>query len=207
MADPRVPGADQESKNRLGPLIVLSGPSGSGKTTLLERLLAESGLPLHLSVSATTRPPRRGERDGKDYNFWTRERFEKEKAAGAFLEWAEVHGKYYGTLWREVNPFRERGIGVILDIDVQGAAQVRRLCPDRVSIFLQTSTLATYEERLRKRGTENEEAIRRRLAAAQRELACAGEYDYQVINDDLNTAVADLRAIVQGLFTRGNHAG
>src|ERR1700730_11349538 len=83
MADPRVPSADQESQNRLGPLIVLSGPSGSGKTTVLERLLAESGLPLHLSVSATTRSPRRGERDGKDYCFWTRERFEKEKDAGA----------------------------------------------------------------------------------------------------------------------------
>ena len=197
----------RESKIPRGPLIILSGPSGSGKSTLLERLLAKADLPLHVSVSATTRLPRRGEIDGKHYYFWTRERFEQAKRAGEFLECAEVHGRQYGTLRSEVDPYRVQGIGVILDIDVQGASQIRRLYPDHVSIFLRTGSLATYEARLRQRGTENEEAIRRRLAAAARELDHAGEYDYQVVNDDLSTAVAEVESIVRRQSERGNHAG
>jgi guanylate kinase len=197
----------KESAIRLGPLIILSGPSGSGKSTLLGRLLAKTDLPLHVSVSATTRLPRSGEVDGKHYYFWTRQRFEEAQRAGAFLEWAEVHGCLYGTLRSEVDAYRAQGSGVILDIDVQGAAQVRRLYPDSVSIFLRTSSLQTYEARLRHRGTENEEAIGRRLVAAARELAQAGEYDYQVINDDLSTAVAEVECIVRRQFERGNHAG
>src|SRR5262249_22092272 len=140
------------------------------------------------------------EKDGIHYWFWTREQFEKELAAGAFLEYAEVHGCYYGTLRREVDPYREQGRGVLLDIDVQGAEQVRRRYPEAVSIFLRTSTLAVLEERLRNRGTESEEAIQRRLANAERELARSGEYEYQVVNDDLTKAVADLAAIVQRLY-------
>jgi guanylate kinase len=190
-----------------GPLIILSGPSGSGKSTLLGRLLAETDLRLHVAVSATTRLPRRGEVDGKDYFFWTRERFEEAKRAGAFLEWAEVHGCLYGTLRTEVDPYRAQAIGVVLDIDVQGAAQVRRLYPDSVAIFLRTGSLQTYEARLRQRGTENEETIRRRLAVGARELEHAGEYDYQVVNDDLCTAVAEVESIVRRQFERGNHAG
>lgn len=190
-----------------GPLIILSGPSGSGKSTLLERLLATTDLRLHVSVSATTRRPRGGEVDGKHYFFWTRERFEEARRAGAFVEWAEVHGCLYGTLRSEVDPYRARGVGVILDIDVQGARQVRRLYRDSVSIFLRTRSLETYESRLRQRGTENEEAIRRRLAAAARELGHAVEYDYQVVNDDLCTAVAEVESIVRHQFERGNHAG
>jgi guanylate kinase len=157
-------------------------------------------LHLHLSVSATTRAPRAKERDGVDYHFWTREHFDAEVRAGAFLEWAEVWGKCYGTLRSEVEPYRERGEGVVLDIDVQGAAQVRRRCPDAVTVFLRTSSLDEYERRLRKRHTEDEPSIQRRLAGARAELAHAGEYDHQVINDDLEAAVADLRAIVAGLF-------
>lgn len=190
-----------------GPLIILSGPSGSGKSTLLERLFATTDLPLHLSVSATTRLPRAGEIDGKHYYFWAPERFEQAKRAGEFLEWAEVHGCQYGTLKSEVDPYRAQGVGVILDIDVQGACQVRRLYPDSVSIFLRTSSMATYEVRLRRRGTEKEEAIRRRLAAAARELEHAGEYDYQVVNDDLSKAVAEVESIVRRQAERGDHAG
>jgi len=189
-----------------GPLIILSGPSGSGKSTALARLLAQADLPLHLSVSATTRKPRPGEMEGFHYYFWSRERFLRERDAGAFLEWAEVHEQYYGTLKSEVEPNRSQGKGVILDIDVQGAAQVRQLYPDSVSIFLRTSSLGAYEERLRRRATEDEAAIQRRLAAARRELEHAAGYDYQVINDDLDAAVAQLRAIVQGLMQRENHA-
>jgi guanylate kinase len=183
-----------------GPLIILSGPSGSGKSTVIARLLAEGGLPLRLSVSATTRPPRPGERDGEHYHFWTRERFEREIAAGAFLEWAEVHGQLYGTLVREVEPYRRQGLGVILVIDVEGAAQVRRRCPNPVSVFLRTSTPEALEQRLRQRHTDSPEAIRGRLETARRELARADEYDYQVINDDLETAVAELRGIIARQF-------
>jgi len=186
-----------------GPLIILSGPSGSGKSTIIRRLLAGGGLPLRLSVSATTRPPRPGEKDGVDYYFWDRARFDRELRAGAFLEQATVHGACYGTLRREVDSYRERGIGVILDIDVQGAAQVRQQCPDSISVFLRASSLAVYEKRLRDRGTEDDTAIRRRLAAVEGELRRAGEYQYQVVNDDLDTAVAEIRAILQRHFTRG----
>src|SRR5262245_65284168 len=136
-----------------GPLIILSGPSGSGKSTIVRRLLA-SGLPLRLAVSATTRREREGEQDGVHYHFWTRERFEQEAAAGAFLEWAEVFGNRYGTLRSEVEPYRLRGLGVLLEIDVQGAAAVREKCPDAVSVFLRASSLATYEQRLRDRRSE-----------------------------------------------------
>jgi guanylate kinase len=193
----------------LAPLFILSGPSGSGKSTVLGRLLAEPYPPLHLSVSVTTRAPRPGEEDGKHYHFWTaeRERFETAVAGGAFLEWAEVWGNLYGTLRQEVEPFRAKGTGVVLDIDVQGAEQVLRACPDAVTIELRTSSLAAYEERLRKRGTETEEAIQRRLRGAQRELERSQHYQYHVINDDLQAAVDHLRAIVRDHSTRSSHAG
>jgi guanylate kinase len=191
---------------RRGPLIIISGPSGTGKSTLIGRLLRETDLPLHLSVSATTRAPRPNEVDGQHYYFGTREKFEQEMRAGAFLEWAEVHGQYYGTLRREVEPYRARGVGVLLDIDVQGAAQVRRQCPDNVSIFLRASSWQTYEERLRKRGTESEEAIRRRLETARRELACEDAYDCRIVNDDLDVAVVEVSAVIRRQFEGGNDA-
>ncbi len=194
-------------KSTAAPLIILSGPSGTGKSTLLELLLTKTDLRLHVSVSATTRLPRSGEVDGKHYYFWTPERFEQAKRAGEFLESAQVHGCQYGTLRSEVDPYRKQGIGVILDIDVQGAAQIRRLYPDSVSIFLRAGSLETYANRLRQRGTEKEEAIRRRLAAAAQELEHAGEYDYQVINEDLSHAVAEVEAIMRRQSERGNHAG
>jgi guanylate kinase len=190
-----------------GPLIIVSGPSGSGKTTLIDDLLAEKNWPLRLSVSATTRERRPNEIDGVHYHFWTREQFLQERQRGGFLEWAEVHGKLYGTLEREVRPFRAQGCGVILDIDTKGREQVKRSCPDAVSIFIHASSLAEYERRLRQRGTETEDQIQRRLRAAQSELARAPEYDHQVINDDLQAALGDLRAIVRPLFERNADAG
>lgn len=185
-----------------GPLLIISGPSGTGKSTVIRRLLEASPYPLRLSVSATTRAPRPGERDGVDYHFWDRGRFDTEVAAGGFLEWADVFGRRYGTLRSEVEPYRARGTGVVLDIDVQGAEQVRRHCPDHVSVFLQAPSLHTYEQRLRGRHTEDEDAIRRRLAAVERELAVANRYSYQVINDTVENAVAQLDAIVRRQFER-----
>src|SRR5262245_57171245 len=141
-----------------GPLIVVSGPSGSGKSTVLGRALAPGDLPVRLAVSATTRQPRPGERDGVNYHYWDRARFEKEIAADGFLEWAQVFGgNYYGTLRSEVEPFRDKGTGVILEIDVQGWDQVRRRCPELVSIFVVPPSLEVLEQRLRSRGTETEE--------------------------------------------------
>jgi guanylate kinase len=205
MAEPTIPGGRQ-GETAPGPLVILSGPSGSGKSTVLIKLLEPADLPIHLSISATTRPPRPGEQDGREYCFWTAERFEQERAAGAFLEWAQVHDHCYGTLRREVEPYRKNGLAVILDIDVQGAANVRRQVPDAVSIFLRASAGTSYEERLRRRGTESEEGIQRRLARAKSELGQAASYDRQVINDDLETAVAEVRAIVIELLSRGKHA-
>jgi guanylate kinase len=184
-------------------LFIVSGPSGSGKSTVIARLLGAKQWPLRLSVSATTRAPRLGEIDGVHYHFWTPEHFEAEVQAGAFLEWARVHGKCYGTLRCEVERPREQGQGVILDIDVQGAEQVRKQYPEAVSVFLRAPDLETAEQRLRLRHTENEEAVQRRLAAARGELDHASEYDYQVINDELDAAVAKLREIVRRQFEKG----
>jgi guanylate kinase len=187
----------------LGPLIILSGPSGSGKSTVRQRLLAEGGLPLRRSVSATTRPRREGEHEGVDYYFWTRDRFVEQVAAGAFLEWAEYAGNLYGTLLSEVEGYRGRGLGVLLEIEVKGAEQVRRKCPDSVSIFLRAPSWEVTERRLRQRHTESEAAIARRLDAARGELARQGEFDHVVINDDLDAAVARVRGLIAPHFSEG----
>lgn len=187
-----------------GPVFIISGPSGSGKTTLIRRVLARSTRPLRLSVSATTRPPRPGETDGVEYWFWDRPRFEAAIANGEFLEHAIVHGRdYYGTLEREVGPFRSRGVGVILDIDVQGAEQVRPKLPEAVTIFIVTSDLGAFADRLRRRGTEDEESIARRLETARRELTRAGEYQHLIRNDELETATSDLTAVIEREFSKG----
>ncbi len=186
------------------PLIILAGPSGSGKSTIIARLLQDGRLPLRLSVSATTRRPRPYERDGVHYWFWTPEQFQKQLQAGAFLEWAEVNGQRYGTLRCEVDAYRNKGVGVLLDIDVQGAAQVRARYPDCLSLFLRTSSWEVYEQRLRKRGTETEEQIARRLATAQRELERIHEFDHVIVNDDLDSAVCQVRGLIAQAFPKGN---
>jgi len=187
-----------------GPLVILSGPSGSGKSTVVERLLATTRLPLRRAVTVTTRQQREGEREGVDYHFWTREHFLEQVRAGAFLEWAEVHGhNYYGTPQHEVEEQRAHGIGVILVIDVQGAQQVRQVCPDAVSIFLIAGSWDLYEQRIRKRGTEDEAAIAIRLATARRELDRMGEYEHVIVSDDLPRAVAELDELIGRNFTNG----
>jgi guanylate kinase len=184
----------------LGPLIIVSGPSGSGKSTLIRRALSEFGPRLRHAVSATTRDRRPGEVDGVHYHFWTPERFEQGILAGEFLEYATVFGRHhYGTLRSEVDQYRARGTGVILDIDVQGAAQLRASCSDAFFVFLDTPA-GEYERRLRERGTESEEAIQGRLETARRELARAGEFDRLILNDDVDRAAAELCSEIRRLF-------
>jgi guanylate kinase len=186
------------------PLIILSGPAAAGKSTLVERVLREDPHPLCVSVSATTRPPRPGEIDGVHYHFWTAERFERGIAAGEFLEYAQVHRKYYyGTLRLEVDENTARGRGVILVIDVQGAVKVRALRPDVVSVFLRAPSLEEYERRLVLRG-DDPASIAARLKTARDELARIGEYQYVIVNDDLDRAVAEFRAVIARHFeTKG----
>ncbi|MCS6976265.1 MAG: guanylate kinase [Gemmatales bacterium] len=195
------PGHSSTNLNRCGSgrLIVLSGPSGSGKSTVVRKLLEPGDLPIRLSVSATTRPPRPGEVPGRDYWFLDRAAFDQAVAEGKFLEWAEVFGHRYGTLKSEVEPYLNQGIHVLLEIDVQGAEQIRRTFPQAVLVFLRTSSLEEYERRLRARGTEDEAAIRMRLEGAVRELSAASRYDYQIVNDDLDSAVRQFRQLIQSL--------
>jgi guanylate kinase len=175
-------------------LLVLSGPSGVGKSTILRRLLDRHPSRLRLSVSATTRPPRRGETDGIDYYFLSQEEFTRRRQAGKFLESCEVFGRghWYGTLLSEVTPSPDDQKWVILDIDVEGAEKVRSQLPGVPSIFLRPSSIEELERRLRARGTEAEPAIQRRLEVARRELARADQYQYQVINDTVERAVDDI---------------
>jgi guanylate kinase len=175
-------------------LVVLSGPSGSGKTTIVNRLIAESPVPLRKSVSATTRPPRPGEIHGQDYYFLKREEFETKLRQQEFLEHAEVFssGFLYGTLRSELQQAELAGAWALLEIDVQGAMKVMREYPGAVTIFLSTPSEEVFEQRLRDRGTESEETIRKRLATAREELQFADRYRYIVNNDSLDQAVREI---------------
>lgn len=183
-----------------GRLIVLSGPSGSGKTTLIRESLAPGDLPLRLAISATTRPPRHNEIDGKHYHFWTSERFLDAIHADKFLEHAKVYGHHYGTLMEEVTPYLSQGINVLLEIDVQGGLQIRQKMKDCVLVFLRASTPQEYERRLRERNTDNQSSLEKRLESALKEIEIGStQYDYQIINDDLKQAVKDFRNLISSL--------
>ena len=180
-----------------GRVIVISGPSGAGKTTLLKQLLARCDR-LEPSVSATTRSPRPGEVNDRDYHFLSRDEFERRRLAGMFLECAEVFGggDWYGTLKDEVAPRLTAGKWVVLEIDVEGTRSIVQQYPDAVTIFVRPETLDELERRLRSRGTETETAIQRRLAVARRELNSADMYRFQVTNQTVDRAVGEILHIL-----------
>jgi guanylate kinase len=181
--------------SRSGLLFIVSAPSGTGKTTLVERLV-QLVPDLQMSRSYTSRHARSGERDGVDYNFISRERFQEMVDAGAFLEWADVFGNFYGTARADAEALMAGGKDVVLVIDVQGARQVRRRETDSVGIFVLPPSTEILESRLRGRSKDSEEQILRRLDVAREEVGEYASYDYVVINDRLETAVDRLRAIV-----------
>lgn len=171
-------------------LFVVSGPSGVGKGTLVSRV-REQRPDLGLTVSATTRQPRPGEVDGTSYYFLSVEDFEQRVAAGEFLEWANVFGNRYGTLRSEVDRNLDAGKSVILEIDVQGALNVRKLMPEAVLVFIEPPSFEALESRLRGRGTEEEEVVQVRLKTAKGELELAPSYDERIVNDDLQEATSE----------------
>ena len=181
-----------------GDLFIVSSPSGAGKTTLIRRVLQDLAIggTLHFSVSHTTRQPRAGETDGVEYHFCNEAAFRSLEAEGGFLEWATVHGNLYGTSRREVEPRLERGLDVLLDIDVQGARQVRSKAPEAVKVIVFPPSREVLEARLKARGSDPPDVVNRRLAVAAQEMAEFGEYDYAIINDGLEPAVDELRSII-----------
>lgn len=181
-----------------GNLFIVSSPSGGGKTTLIRRLIADPpGAPLHFSVSHTTRPKRAGERNGREYHFVTDDAFRKMAARKAFLEHNLVHGRRYGTSRAEVLPLLERGEDVVLDIDVQGARDIRKAYPKAVFVFIVLPTPEELERRLRLRGLDSEEEIRRRLRRARVEIREAKRFQYVIVNDDVERATLELQSIVR----------
>ncbi len=181
-----------------GFLFIVSSPSGGGKTTLIRRLLTKSpGEPVRFSVSHTTRPMREGEQDGREYHFVSAADFEQMARRGEFLEHNEVHGNFYGTARAEVLPRLAAGEDVILDIDVQGARDIREELPEAVSIFIVPSSVEELERRLRRRGLDGEDSIRKRLINAAKEIAQAEAFQYVIVNDDLDRAGLELESVVR----------
>jgi len=183
-----------------GNLFIISAPSGAGKSSLVSAALAED-LRLALSVSFTTRPPRAGEVNGREYHFVDSETFDSMLARGEFLESAEVHGNRYGTSKKWIAEARAKGLDILLEIDWQGARQVRKAFPDAVSIFIlpPPPVLEELERRLRGRGQDTEEAIQRRLRDAREEISHVAEFDYVIINKEFEEARRDLMAVVRAV--------
>ena len=178
-----------------GNLFIISAPSGAGKTSLVKALL-KTGIDLRLSISYTSRPARPEEVDGRDYHFVSREMFEQRRERGEFLESAQLYGNFYGSSQKWINETIASGHDILLEIDSQGAHQVRRIFPKVVGIFVLPPSLEVLEMRLRLRGQDSSEAITRRLAAAREEMGHVGEYDYVIINEKLDKALQDLACII-----------
>jgi guanylate kinase len=195
---------EMKKYGRLGVILVVSGPSGAGKSTICKKVIIDNNL--HFSVSCTTRKPREGETHGKDYYFTTREEFKEKIQNNEFIEYAEVHGNYYGTLRDEVIKVVASGKSVLLDIDVQGAFRIKKTakkdsllskCVEYV--FIAPPDFNELEKRLRGRGTETEDVIQKRLNNAEQELSYLLEYDYLVVNETVEKAVEDMNSILEAL--------
>ena len=179
-----------------GHLYIIAAPSGAGKTTLV-RMLLENDSGIRLSISYTTRAPRPGEQDGREYNFVDMATFQGMVGRGEFIEWAEVHGNCYGTSRPWIEAEMAAGRDVLLEIDWQGAQQVKKLFPAAIGVFVLPPSMPELERRLSGRGTDSAEVIARRLAAAQDEMRHVPEFDYVIINDELQRALADLLSVVR----------
>jgi len=184
-----------------GSLFVVAAPSGAGKTSLVAAMLRERP-GVELSVSATTRPPRPGEREGVDYFFIGAAEFERRREAGEFLEWALVHGNCYGTSRAWIESRMAAGADIVLEIDWQGAAQVKQLFPDAIGVFIAPPSIEELRARLERRGQDAPDVIERRVAAAKSELAQAGRFEYVIINQDFGAALAQLLSIVDSARLR-----
>ena len=182
------------AKTATGRVIIISGPSGSGKSTVVRQLLETCTLPIEVSVSATTRKPRQGERDGVDYHFLSHEEFERRRHAGEFLEYKEVFhcGDWYGTLKKTVTTGLKAGKWVLLEIDVEGAMTALENLPDAITFFLHPGSLEELERRLRERDTEDEEVIARRLDVARKEMQFSHRYRYEIVNTRVAQAVSEI---------------
>lgn len=187
-----------KSSQPVGNLLTVSAPSGAGKTSLVRALVAADDS-LTVAVSHTTRPMRPGETNGANYHFVDEQEFAAARDEGAFFEWAEVFGHFYGTARDEVESRRQSGLDVILEIDWQGARQVKSACPESRSIFILPPSIDALEQRLTLRGQDDETTIQRRMAEARSELIHWRDADFLVLNDEFDRALADLRAIVRGL--------
>ena len=184
-----------------GSLFIVAAPSGAGKSTLVNALLAqEPGI--ELSISTTTRAPRPGETDGKQYHFTTADDFVARSGRGEFLEWAEVFGNYYGTSRLMIEREMKAGTDILLEIDWQGARQVKKQFPQAAGIFILPPSIAALSERLHKRGQDEENVIERRLLAAGGEISHAPEFDYVIINEEFNVALSEMSAIVRATRSR-----
>jgi guanylate kinase len=190
-----------DSRLRPGSLFVVTAPSGAGKTSLVHALLADAPL-MQLSVSFTTRPPRPGEVDGRDYVFVDQSGFARRRDAGEFLEWAEVHGNLYATSRAWIEDRIAAGVDIVLEIDWQGAVQVQRLFPDAVGIFIVPPSISVLRERLTQRGQDSAEVIDARVAASEAELKQAHRFQYVIINQDFASALENLRTIVSAARLR-----
>ncbi|TEW53991.1 guanylate kinase [Psychromonas sp. RZ22] len=186
--------------SQIGTLYIVSAPSGAGKSSLIQALLAEEhDMPAQVSISHTTRSPREGEVHTQHYHFVTEDEFKQLISENAFFEWAEVFGNYYGTSRLTIEESLSQGIDVILDIDWQGARQVRKVMPEAKGIFILPPSRAELEARLNKRGQDSAEVIAKRMQEAQSEMSHYNEYDYLIVNDDFDTATQEFSAIVRAL--------
>jgi len=186
-----------------GSMLMLVAPSGAGKSSLVKALL-EKDSTIQLSVSCTTRLPRPGEENGREYHFLSQEEFLKRKEAGDFLEWAEVHGNYYGTSKSWIEAQMQSGKDVLLEIDWQGARQIRKMISDTIWIFILPPSIQALEERLRKRGQDDEKTILSRVSAAKEELSHVSEADYLIVNDMFESALLELSQIISASRLRSD---